>query len=620
MPYYLVGVSGEHKGKVWPVSGVPISVGRSPECTIVLSAQNVSRRHCQVALRGEDVLLEDLGSRNLPLVNGRPVRNHMLAEGDELFVGHDHFVLGGAGATSLMGGAAEITLLDTSNWERVEGAQNSAIWNRVRPRTVQDLAMLYEAASEFSGCSCPDTVLDIAQRRLKQYFNTEAVWIARGPHSPWVGRNAAGDGATQASASPVEPRALMDACVQQERALLERLGAPDAKGPELWQYAAPVLFESAPLAVLAVRTCSGPDVHPEGALRFIALFARSLAPALFSAEHYAAMIRENDRLRVRVNESHTIVGESAAMRALRAETLQAAATDISVLITGETGVGKELVARALHDFSPRREAPLVIVNCAAIPRELFESELFGHVKGAFTGATAAGAGLLLKASGGTLFLDEIGDLSLENQARILRVVENRSFRAIGSTTDTHVDVRFVAATNKDLAQAVRRGLFRADLFHRIRGMEIQAPPLRQHLEDIPALARHFLHALQDEGQRSFEGFAPGIFDALQRNPWPGNVRELRNVIHRAITLAQNALIQLEDIQETHVSAAPPEGRAFAGLSLEALEKQHILQTLRQHSGNVRLAAAQLGIGRTTLYTKITAYGIETGELQEDVHQ
>jgi len=183
-----------------------------------------------------------------------------------------------------------------------------------------------------------------------------------------------------------------------------------------------------------------------------------------------------------------------------------------------------------------------------------------------------------------------------------------------------VDVRIVAATNKDLERAVRQGQFRADLFHRICGMAIHVPPLREHLEDIPALAAHFLYGLREESQRAFQEFAPGVFEVLQQRTWPGNVRELRNVVHRAITLAQSTLIQLEDIQETRVSAAPPEGQAFAGLSLEALEKQHILQTLRQYSGNVRLAAAQLGIGRTTLYTKITAYGIEPGKLQEDVHQ
>ncbi|HOH29432.1 MAG TPA: sigma 54-interacting transcriptional regulator [Candidatus Hydrogenedentes bacterium] len=624
MQYYLISVSGEHKGKVWPVSGVPISVGRSPECTIVLSAQNVSRRHCQVVLRGEDVLLEDLGSRNLPLVNGRPVRHHHLAEGDDLFIGRDHFVLGCVADGSLVGVMSEDVLLDTVNWERVEGGRDDAAGRRIRPRTVQDLALLYEAASEFSGCADPDALLDIVRRRLFQYFNPEALWIARGQRVALYGPSLCGE-AGQGNDQPpsyktVEPKALMDACVRKECALMERLGAQDANGSEMLQYAAPVLFESMPLAVLALRTRTGRDVHPEGGLQFISLFARSLGPALYGAEQYCSTLRENDWLRVRNNEAHTIIGESGAMHALRGKTLQAAATDISVLITGETGVGKELVARALHDFSPRREAPLVIVNCAAIPRELFESELFGHVKVAFTGATAAGAGLLLKASGGTLFLDEIGDLSLENQARILRVVENRSFRAIGSTTDTHVDVRIVAATNKDLERAVRQGQFRADLFHRICGMAIHVPPLREHLEDIPALAAHFLYGLREESQRAFQEFAPGVFEVLQQRTWPGNVRELRNVVHRAITLAQSTLIQLEDIQETRVSAAPPEGQAFAGLSLEALEKQHILQTLRQYSGNVRLAAAQLGIGRTTLYTKITAYGIETGKLQEDVHQ
>ena len=613
MQYYLVSVSGEHKGKVWPMSSVPLSFGRNPECSVMLSAPNVSRRHCQVMLRGEEVLLEDLGSRNLPLVNGRPVRHHILTAGDDLFLGHDHFVLGCVADMSLVGGTGAEPLLDTLNWERMEGPSEGGAAGRIRPRTVQDLAMLYESASEFNGCTDPNALLGVVERRLTDYFNPEAVWIARAQgvvRCSLCGGYNSGKPECEGPSGPTQPQALMDACVHQGRALLEQIGAPDADTGEILRYAAPVMFDGIPLAVLAVCTRTGRDVHPEGGLAFITLLARSLAPALFGADQCAAMIRDNERLRVRVNESHTIVGDSEAMRTLRTTTLQCAKTDISVLITGETGVGKELVARALHDFSRRKEAPLVIVNCAAIPRELFESELFGHVKGAFTGATAEGLGLLVKANGGTLFLDEIGDLSLENQARILRVVENRTFRALGSTREVHVDVRFIAATNKNLGLAVREGRFREDLYHRIRGMEIHVPPLRDHLEDIPALAEHFLIGLRDDNHRTVMGFAPDVFETLRKNPWPGNVRELRNAIHRAITLAQDATIQVRDILsipavQTHVADTQ-----IPSVSLGEIEKRHITQTLQQCDGNVRLAAKALGISRTTLYSKINIYGIE----------
>ena len=610
----LVCVSGEHKGRAWPVSEEALTLGRGPDASIVLSPRSISRRHCQIVVRDETVLLEDLGCRNLPLVNGKPVRHHALVIGDDIMLGQEHFVLVVNKSVSVDHNGASDPLCQTVNWERIGVGTDGMPVPAIHPRTVQDLAVLYEAVCEFSGCADPHALMEIVQRRIIHYFNPEALWIVRhhgvSRSSLFTPNPQKEDGPSLAISTSVEPRALMDACLQQNRALLERNGTGDGEHGEVLQYAAPVTFDGIPLAVIALRTHVCRDVHPDGGLQFIALFARSLGPALFGAEQNALLRRDNERLRIHANVSHTIVGDGEPMQRLRKEAMQVARSAINVLITGETGVGKELAARAVHDFSSRRDAPLVIVNCAAIPRELFESELFGHTKGAYTGATSAEPGLLAKANGGTLFLDEIGDLSLDNQARILRVVENRTFRAIGSTADVHVDVRIITATNKDLAQAVHQGKFREDLYHRVRGVEIKVPPLREHLEDIPALAEHFLFGLREENQRVFRGFGPGVFEALRRREWPGNVRELRHAVHRAMAFAQSDLIQVEDILEAPVGNTIPARMEKELASLEEVEKQHIIRVLQQCNGNVRLAAQVLNISRTTLYNKINVYGIK----------
>ncbi|HOC69676.1 MAG TPA: sigma 54-interacting transcriptional regulator [Candidatus Hydrogenedentes bacterium] len=608
MDYILVCVAGEHKGKAWPVTSAPLTLGRDPGCHIVLTKPSISRRHCQVLQRDGMVLLEDLGSRNLPLVNGRPVRHHTLHAGDDLFLGRDHFALTACAAECVPPEGAPGLLSRTLDWECAGEDCGGGTMARMRPRTVQDLAMLYEAVCEFSGCADPEVLLEIVQRHLVQYFNPDAVWIVRGRMQSrcimWSRNKTPSEAALPFPPEPAEPRMLMERALGENRALLEHNGAVEEGQEEVLTYAAPVLVEGTPLAVLAVRTHTARDVHPDGGLHFIALFARSLAPVLYSADHHAALYRDNERLRVRMNESHTIVGDSEPMRSLRTQTLQAAHTAINVLITGETGVGKELVARALHDFSPRRAAPFVVVNCAAIPRELFEGELFGHMKGAYTDASSTEPGLLDQADGGTLFLDEIGDLSLDNQARILRVVENQTFRPVGSVREIKVDVRFIAATNKDLDGLVQRGRFRNDLYHRIRGLEIMVPPLREHPEDIPALAEHFLSSLRDEGRRPFRGFAPEVFESLRQLDWPGNVRELRHAVHRAMTCATKEVIGPEDILEPPRSKEAPPREDAPILTLERIEKQHIRQVLAQYGGNVRAAARALGISRTTLYNKI----------------
>jgi two-component system, NtrC family, response regulator HydG len=289
-----------------------------------------------------------------------------------------------------------------------------------------------------------------------------------------------------------------------------------------------------------------------------------------------------------------------------------APTDSSVLVLGESGTGKELVARALHERSPRAARPFVPIHCGALPREVLESELFGHEKGAFTGAVAAKPGLVELADGGTLLLDEIGEMEPDSQVKLLRALETGTFFRVGGTRPRRVDVRIVAATNRDLAEAMRRGEFRQDLYYRINTIAIALPPLRDRREDVALLARHFVESNAAYGVKRL---SPAALAALEAYAWPGNVRELQHAIERAVILAKGDDIQPDDLPPEIVSGGPAATTLPAGGSLEGMERQHIVSTLRQVSGHRGKAAALLEIDPKTLYRKILAYRILPDEFR-----
>ncbi|MBI2114686.1 MAG: sigma-54-dependent Fis family transcriptional regulator, partial [candidate division NC10 bacterium] len=315
---------------------------------------------------------------------------------------------------------------------------------------------------------------------------------------------------------------------------------------------------------------------------------------------------ENRRLREEVAgryRLHNLLGASPAMQAIFALIRQAAPSDANVLITGESGTGKELVAKALHYNSPRAERPFVPVNCAAVPASLLESELFGHVKGAFTGAVAARRGLFREAEGGTLFLDEIGDMAPELQAKLLRVIEDRAVRPVGSDEAVPVDLRLVAATNKDLPTTIQEGQFREDLYYRLAVIPIHIPPLRERREDIPLLAEHFLRGSAASG-KAIRGLTPAAMAALLRHPWPGNARELENVVKRAVTLTVGEQITPEALLlETSPAPAPATLLAQSARrpTLDELTGEYVALVLREVSGDKAKAAEILGISKRTLY-------------------
>jgi two-component system nitrogen regulation response regulator NtrX len=324
---------------------------------------------------------------------------------------------------------------------------------------------------------------------------------------------------------------------------------------------------------------------------------------------------ENRALRDTIDRRYEIVGESKAIRMLREQILSAAPSNGRVLIRGESGTGKELIARAIHRHSARRDKPFVVVNCAAIPEELIESELFGHERGAFTGATAQRRGKFELADGATIFLDEVGDMSLKTQAKVLRVLQEQTFERVGGSESLTVDVRVIAASNKDLLEEIRRGAFREDLYYRLSVIPFEVPPLRERQEDIPILARYFLQSFCQEHGKPEKDLSPEAMQLLVDYHWPGNVRELRNVIERMVIMVAAKTIQPFDLLPSLRRGGArrevwpiPDGTLREARS--RFEREFILRRLEENQWNVTRTAERLGIERSNLHRKMRAYGIE----------
>jgi two-component system nitrogen regulation response regulator NtrX len=329
---------------------------------------------------------------------------------------------------------------------------------------------------------------------------------------------------------------------------------------------------------------------------------------------------ENRSLKAQVEQRFRMVGEGEAMSALRAQIAQAAPSHGRVLIFGENGTGKELVARNVHAQSLRAQGPFVEVNCAAIPEDLIESELFGHVKGAFTGALSARKGKFELADGGTLFLDEIGDMTLKTQAKVLRALQEQRVEPVGGAASVAVDVRVIAATNKNLEEELKRGTFRDDLYFRLNVIPFHVPPLRERREDIPALVRHFVAAIAEEYGKRPKEISPRAMERLSSLPWPGNVRELRNIVERVVIMTPRDRIEPEDLPISLAAPSAPPANAGVASGLPAdfgslaaaredFEKRYIWAKYQECAGNMSRTAEALQVERSNLYRKMKGFGL-----------
>jgi two-component system response regulator HydG len=404
-------------------------------------------------------------------------------------------------------------------------------------------------------------------------------------------------------------------------AVLTDLVMPDRSGMEVLREATRLQPDCAVLLVTgheSVRTAV--EAMREGAADYLAkpVDLAELRTRLSRAVESVRLKRTNTELQRQIDKRfgfEGIIGQSPAMQRVFDVLLQVSGTNATVLLLGESGTGKELAARAIHTNSPRAKRPYVPVNCAALPQELIESELFGHQKGAFTGAVAAKEGRFVYADGGTLFLDEVGDMPLATQAKLLRVLENREVVPVGGNAAVRVDVRIVSATNRDLAGMVREGTFREDLYYRLQVVSLRLPALRERSSDLPLLVDHFVSEFARSHQRTIRGVAPEARQLLARYEWPGNVRELRNVIETMVVLARGEVLGVEDMPDALRGAAPAAGRGagggyeLAGRSLAEVERALIEANLTLCEGNREKTAKVLGMGERTLYRKLKEYGL-----------
>jgi DNA-binding NtrC family response regulator len=374
--------------------------------------------------------------------------------------------------------------------------------------------------------------------------------------------------------------------------------------------------ELAPQTVVIMMTAyasiaSAVEAMKEGAYDYVVkpLDVEQLTLMLNRIVEHQQLITENILLRKRLTEQYEfedIIGRSEAMQKVFEMIKAVTDTNATVLITGETGTGKELVARAIHSNSPQRYGPFVATSCGALPETLLESELFGYDKGAFTGADRTKKGRFELANGGTLFLDEVGDISLKTQIKLLRVLQERSFRRLGGTEPIEVDVRVISATNRDLLTAIEKSSFRSDLYYRLNVVSIDLPPLRERKEDIPLLAAHFINKYNVEFNKKFDRVERKAMDLMTNYHWPGNVRELENAIERAIVIDQGPEVKVNHLPFCNIEMAPVE----EAQTLQEVERLHIEKMLVRYDWNIAKTARLLEIDRTTLHKKIKKFGLE----------
>jgi len=661
---YLVIREGSKWADVFRlVPGQAVTIGRAPTNQVVIKDERCSRCHAEIFFSEDQWILRDLDSRNGTAIGSGRVRgDYILKPGDIVRIGQSQlrFVhdLSKAFTESSIQPLDELDTVGPEEINSTAGLDDSNVLSIHEPSTIThrrmqtrflepheaedtSLPKIGQAAASlcrlaFELAQAPD-ITAIADLTLSGLF--QATQVDAGalfvlprhyegqPHSSDLDMVAA----RTDSAVPYHrvSNVLASTVLREGEAVLARnimgdstLGSRDSRGvvDATSVICAPIRRGNQVMGLLHLYSTNPERVPDPDDLEFTLAVANTVAVAIDNlsrreelAEDLSQIRSENLQLRERLGVQSEIVGSSIAMAKVAQEIGRAAPSRATVLIRGESGVGKELVARAVHYSSPRRKGPFVCVNCAALSRSLLASELFGHEEGAFTGATQRKMGKFEASHTGTLMLDEIGEMSPATQAKFLRVLEGHPFERVGGTETIKVDVRVIAATNRDLERDVAEGRFRRDLYFRLRVLEIMVPPLRKRPEDITELAHYFLQKFNSETGRKIRGYAPQAMELMRKYRWPGNVRELKNVVERAVVLARSEFIEPEDLTLSKLSTAgdtaehpAPQGD-FQPTSLADMERQHILATLSATGWNKSQAAALLGIERTTLDRKIRRY-------------
>lgn len=658
---YLIVQEVDERGKVYRLVDRQVTtIGRAPTNRIVLDDEVCSRSHCEIFYSDGGWYIRDLGSRNGTLVQGLAIaQDHRLQEGDVVEIGDSEAIFtfdvsrfssrptsDGSSAVidSETMGVGQQSSWDELNMPEIVQRKSHTRFHTPPPasqidrdRASRELGRLYRLALEMGNAQSEQELCQIVLNGLFEGTSADigailnldpSKSLPRKPENLRVIAFQSVDELPYRKPSDYLSRMVFDegdALLAHNIADDSKLSTRDSLGKIHAQsvICAPLRNKNGVAGLIHLYSTNPDNPLDSEDLEFTLALADQLAVSLQNlseklqlSDGLARMEGENKALREQLELESELVGQSPSMVALKEQILRIAPTDASVLIRGESGVGKELVARAIHFNSQRKKQPFVCMNCAALSEGLLESELFGHEKGAFTGATSQKPGKFEQAHRGSLFLDEVGEMSLAVQAKFLRVLEGHSFERVGGSASIDVDVRVVAATNRDMEKAVAKGTFRQDLYFRLHVVEVSVDPLRVRADDILLLANYFLNRFVTKTGRPIRGFTDQAKDLLESYHWPGNVRELQNTIERAFILCTSDVVDAEDIQLSAVgmesdpqSVLPAVHRGFREVSLEEVEQEHILAVLNNTNWNKSRSAQILGIERSTLDRKLKRYGI-----------
>ena len=624
----LIVQSGPNQGAIYELSDEPMILGRDLSCGVHIAGGNVSRRHARIERKGSRWTLADLESRNGTQVNGKRVAEQALSSLDEIVLGSVQLLF----VTDE--GEAEALPAADSTWEQPTVAETVVgdrieLLSRGRLERSHDelqhanegLITLFRYSSAATDTRSLAQLLERLATAVEEAIAPDRVVPiivdpATGDWRPWLRQTSAFD--RKLAELPVS-RSIIDFAFTERLSVLSHAPSEDERFRD-----APSIQLNRIATAMCVPLRSGDellgavyadrlgDAEPftRHDLELLTALAMPTVVAINNIRSTEALNRECQLLGREVRGQYHIIGQSPSIQALFDFIERAAPLDSGVLLVGESGTGKELVARAIHYSSPRAKGAFEALNCAALTETLLESELFGHTKGAFTGAHSDRAGRFELADRGTLFLDEIAEMPPTSQSKFLRVLETGEFRRIGDTRDRVSHARVIAATNQDLRQLVEAKRFREDLFYRINVLTCALPPLREHVEDLELLCDHFLDHFRRKCGKPQIALSDDAREVLRRYHWPGNVRELRNVLERLVVLSSKDSIGPADLP-IELQAGPAAGGEPSSMaSLQDVEREHILRVLSHVGGNKKQAAQVLGIDRSTLYAKIKAYRLK----------
>ena len=616
----LAVIAGPLTGEIIPLDGDTLSIGRGSSNQLSIADLGLSRLHCVIDSEQGRPVLRDLDSLNGTFVNGLPVKERALQHADQIRIGDSIFLFLSKDPTDGTPPAVELAESDAARDATVALRQEDVLYLQSEqilasfppPRLARDLRALFKVSTGLAAVRDRDTLVRELLDRIFEAVPADcgAILLAGAAADRFeetYGRHRQSDG-------PV-PVSRMIA----RRVLLERISVLSNKPQDDFQSShsvvaaqvqsalcVPLIAVDRVLGVVYLATTTPATQFDQDHLQLITAIAGVAALALDNLSRFTELEEETRRLQADLLIERTMVGESARMRTVYDVIARVAPTDATVLILGESGTGKELAARAIHENSSRKGRPFAAVNCAALTESLLESELFGHEKGAFTGALAQKKGRLELAEGGTVFLDEIGELAPALQVKLLRVLQEREFERVGGTKPIKIDTRIVAATNRRIDEAVRTGAFRKDLYYRLNVVAVTMPPLRERREDIPLLAAYFVSKYAHRCKRRVTGVSSPARKYLLHYDWPGNVRELENAIERAVVLGASEMVLPEDLPEAVLEAevsSGPEGSGYH-IAIREAKKRVVIRAMEQAEGSYADAARSLGLHPNNLHRLI----------------